>query len=242
MHRILGRHIEHDPASLAYAAPVLPKSAIRTVEWTRRIPILNQGNIGSCTGNAAVGALGTDSNGRTASSTVSVTAEAASRSRGRLTAGTHVLDETLAVAVYSLGTVLDRVPGNYPPEDTGSSGLGVMKALTTLGLASGYRHAFHIRAVASALQTGPVIVGMPWLQSMFEPAADGRIPVLPNSAIAGGHEVEIAAYDVTANEFWITNSWGTSWGHGGRGYLTGADLAWLLARHGDVTIPTWTSS
>lgn len=44
----LGRRVFHDPRSLAYAHPVLPKSAIQTVEWTRRIPILDQGRLGSC--------------------------------------------------------------------------------------------------------------------------------------------------------------------------------------------------
>lgn len=55
----------------------------------------------------------------------------------------------------------------------------------------------------------------------------------------GGHEVELTAYDAQTGTYEVTNSWGTTWGNGGRGYLTAADLAWLLARHGDVTIPTW---
>jgi hypothetical protein len=239
---VFGRHVEHDPRSLSFATPVLPKSGLRSVAWVRRIPVLDQGQLGSCTGNAATGALGTDSAGRTAPTAVTILPAAAARSRGRFQPGTHVLDEAFAVALYSLATVLDNVPGSYPQEDTGSSGLGVAKALKTLGLATAYRHAFHELAVASALQSGPVIIGIPWLQSMFDPAADGRVLVAPSTGIAGGHEVELTAYDATARTYEVTNSWGSSWGVKGRGYLTAPDLTWLLARHGDVTIPTWATT
>jgi len=239
---ILGRHVEHDPASLAYAAPILPKSALRDADWARRIPVLDQGNLGSCTGNAATGALGTDSAGRTAQTFVTISATGAAASRGRFAAGRHLLDEGFARSLYSLATELDAVPGAFPPVDTGSSGLGVAKALRMLGLAAGYRHAFHLQALTSALQFGPVIIGVPWLNSMFDPAADGRLTVDPESGVAGGHEVEIAQYDATHGEYWITNSWGASWGNRGRAYLAAADLRWLLSQHGDVTIPTWQHS
>lgn len=237
---VTGRHVEHDPRSLQFAATVLPKAAIRSVAWARRIPVLDQGQIGSCTGNAATGALGTDSAGRTAPTAVAILPAAAARSRGRFRPGVHVLDEVFAVSLYSLATMLDGVPGSYPREDTGSSGLGVAKALKVLGLATSYRHAFAEQAVASALQSGPVIIGIPWLSSMFEPAADGRIAVDAGIGVAGGHEVELTAYDATARTYEVTNSWGAGWGIKGRGYLAAADLAWLLARHGDVTIPIWT--
>lgn len=163
----------------------------------------------------------------------------AAASRGYFTAGEHQLDEQFAVALYSLATRLDSFPGAYPPQDTGSSGLGAAKALKALGLATGYSHAFSLQALASALQTGPVIIGIPWRRSMFTPAADGRIPVDQASGVAGGHEVEIVAYDAHLDEYWVTNSWGESWGSAGRAYLTAADLRWLLSQHGDVTVPAW---
>jgi hypothetical protein len=238
----LGRLVEHDPRSLAYAHGVLPKSAISSVSWTRRAPILDQGQLGSCVGNAGTGALGTDSAGRTASTSVTITAAGASASHGLFTAGQHTLDETFAVALYSLATLLDSVPGQYPPNDTGSSGLGVAKALQALGLATSYTHAFSIAALNSALQQGPVLIGIEWLNSMFNPAGDGRIPVDQTSGVAGGHELELCRYDATAGEYWVANSWGTSWGQSGYGYLTTADLTWLLSQQGDVTVPAWTTA
>lgn len=234
----LGRHVEHDPRSLAYAHGVLPKSAIKSVEWARRIPILDQGNLGSCTGNAATGVLGTDSAGRTASTTVTISAAGAAASHGLFTTGEHTLDEDFAVALYSLATILDGVSGKYPPTDTGSTGLGVAKALKALGLASGYTHAFSLDALNSALQAGPVMIGIEWLQSMFDTKSDGRIIVDQSSSVAGGHELELSKFDAATGEYWVPNSWNTSWGDAGWAYLTTADLTWLLSQQGDVTVPS----
>jgi hypothetical protein len=233
----LGRHINHDPRSLNYAHGVLPRGAIKSVEWTRRTAILDQGNLGSCVGNAATGALGTDSAGRTASTSVTITAAGAAASHGLFTAGSHALDEKFAVALYSLATILDSYSGQYPPTDTGSSGIGAGKALTALGLATGYTHAFSIAALNTALQTGPVLIGVPWLNSMFNPASDGRIPVDQSSGIAGGHELELSKYDASTGEYWINNSWSDTWGVKGSAYFTTADLTYLLSQQGDVTVP-----
>lgn len=234
----LGRHVEHDPRSLAYAHGVLPKSAIKSVSWTRRIPILDQGSLGSCTGNAGTGVLGTDSAGRTATGTVLITTAAADASHGLFTAGEHTLDEDFAVALYSLATILDSVSGTYPPDDTGSTGIGVAKALKALGLASGYTHAFSMAALNSALQTGPVMIGITWYNSMFDPKGDGQIVVDPKSGVAGGHELELLAFDAVTGEYEVPNSWNETWGHGGYGYFTTSALTSLLAQQGDVTVPS----
>jgi hypothetical protein len=240
--RHLGRHVEHDPQSLRYAHGVLPKSAIKSVAWTRRIPILDQGDLGSCTGNAAVGALGTDSAGRTASSTVTISAAGAAASHGLFTAGVHQLDEAFAVALYSLATILDGVSGQYPPTDTGSTGIGVAKALQALGLAASYTHAFSIAALNSALQAGPVLIGINWYQSMFDPRSDGQIVVDTKSGLAGGHELELNAYDAATGEYQVPNSWASSWGVDGCGYFTTASLTTLLGQQGDVTVPAWATA
>ena len=233
----LGRHVEHDPRSLAYAHGVLPKSAIKSVEWTRRIPILDQGNLGSCCGNAGTGVLGTDSAGRTASTSVTISAAGAAASHGLFTAGVHQLDEAFAVALYSLATTLDGISGTYPPTDTGSTGLGVAKALKALGLAGSYTHAFSLAALNSALQSGPVMIGVTWYNSMFDPKNDGQIVVNPASGVAGGHELELNAFDATTGEYQVPNSWNETWGRNGYGYFTTAALSSLLSQQGDVTVP-----
>lgn len=231
----LGRHVRHDPRSLAYAFGSLPQSAIQSVSWQRRIPILDQANLGSCTGNALVGVLGTDSKGRTATESVTVKADG----KGVFTAGTYALDEAFAVKAYSLNTLLDTYRGNYPPTDTGSDGLAAASTGKALGLLKGYRHAFTVDALRSALQAGPVLWGTVWLRSMFGTDADGFIKVDRTSGEAGGHELVISGYDVAEDVYEVQNSWGTSWGVDGFAYVHGADMAWLLSQDGDITVPEY---
>ncbi|MGY6019617.1 hypothetical protein [Streptomyces spinosirectus] len=229
----LGRHVEHDPRSLHFAQGVLPKAAIKSVEWTRRVPIFDQGQLGSCTGNAAAGLVGTDSAGRTGLTTVLLATDPAT------SATAWPVDEDLAVEVYKLATSLDSIRGTYPPDDTGSSGIGAAKALKSLGLASGYTHAFSLDALKSALQNGPVMVGTVWLNSMFDPTSAGNVTVDRTSDVAGGHEYVISAYDAGAGQFRIDNSWGDSWGVRGSAWVKAEDLQWLLSQQGDVTVPVW---
>lgn len=227
----LGRHVEHDPRSLRYAHGVLPTSAIKPASWTRRIPILDQGDLGSCTGNALTGVLGTDSAGRTATAQVTVTADP----KGVFTAGACALDESFALKAYELNTRLDSIRGQYPPDDTGSSGIACGKTGQQLGLLAGYTHAFSLDALKSALQTGAVMIGIVWLNSMFDPQADGTITVDKGSGVAGGHELVVSGWD--GARFRLDNSWGAGWGDKGSGYVAEADMRWLLSQDGDVTVP-----
>ncbi|MEV6504767.1 hypothetical protein AB0M61_01430 [Streptomyces sp. NPDC051642] len=226
----LGRKVEHDPRSLNYAHGVLPQTAIKSVDWTRRAPIFDQKNVGSCTGNAGAGLVATDFLGRTGLTSVTIDGQVLP------------VDEDFAVKVYELATQLDNITGSYPPDDTGSSGIGAAKALKKLGLATGYTHAFSVDAVKSALQTGPVMVGTVWLESMFDPTSAGNITVDRKSQVAGGHEYVLSAYDASARQFRADNSWGGSWGVRGSAWITEADMQWLLSQQGDVTVPAWTTA
>lgn len=228
----LGRHVEHDPRSLQYAHGVLPKTAIKSVDWTRRVPHFDQGQLGSCTGNAAAGLVGTDSAGRTGLTTVAITGDT----------NLWPVDEDLAVHVYELATQLDEFDGQYPPTDTGSSGLGAAKALVKLGLAAKYTHAFSLDALKSALQNGAAMAGTVWPESAFDVDSDGYLKVDRKSAIAGGHEYVISAWDATKKAFRMDNSWGDSWGLHGSAWIHEADMQWLLSQQGDVTVPVWATA
>ncbi|WP_322769571.1 hypothetical protein [Frankia sp. Cr1] len=212
----LGRHREHDPRSLAYAVAGLPHGALQSIRWTRRCPVFDQGSIGSCTGQAAAGWLGTDTATRK---------------------GDPGIVEDDALALYEAATRLDNVypPGQYPPDDTGSTGLGVAKALRAQGEITRYRHAFGLRAALTALQRGPILFGTIWRAAMFTPDPDGRI--YPAGTPAGGHEYLIDEVDVARGRIWLTNSWGPSWGVAGRAYLTWDDARLLLVWEGDVIVP-----
>lgn len=222
----LNRHINHDDRSRQYAFDTSGLSIVST-KHQRRIAVLNQGNLGSCTGNAGVGCLGTDPYYETIPS----------RTEPLLVAqGTYSFDEAGAVALYSDATAADDYPGQYPPTDTGSDGLTIAKVLKAHGLISGYQHTFSLDDALKALGVTPVICGTSWLQDMFDPAADGRLTV--SGAVAGGHEYVVDEVDAEHRRVWLTNSWGTGWGVDGRAYLTFEDFGTLLADSGDVTIFT----
>jgi len=219
----LGRHVRHDSRSLAYAYPeVDDPTTLKSIRHERYIPTLNQGNLGSCTGNAATGALGSGVFWDAGKTVLSATDEET--------------DEQYAVSVYSDATKIDSADGSYPPTDTGSDGISVAKILQSRGLISGYQHAFSLNATLNALAKQPVIIGVAWFSDMFNPDEDGRIH--PTGTVEGGHEVVLDELDVENQRVWIHNSWGDEWGVEGRCYLTWDDLDYLLQNQGDCTIFT----
>lgn len=204
----LGRHVAHDERSRAF--PAMGAAELQTVRHARRVPIFNQGELGSCTGNAAVGCLSTDPYGLDG-------------------------DEDLAIAVYSEATKLDRIRGVFPPNDTGSSGLAVMKALKNRGTIAAYHHAFGIDHVLAALVLRPGITGITWLTGCDNPDSDGVVSY--SGDVRGGHEVELVGLDKEAHLVWFANSWGEDFGLDGYFAMTWADYAAALSNHGDATFP-----
>jgi len=210
----LGRNVNHDPRSLRYQVGH-PARALKTVLHERKVPVFDQGNLGSCTGNASVGAVAT------------------APLFAALPASHPALDEALAVKVYGEATALDDYPGTYPPDDTGSDGLSVAKALQARGLISGFLHATSLVAMQAALQDTPVIVGTNWYSTMFTPDSNGFVH--PGGSVEGGHEWEVIGMDVDAKVFTAVNSWGTSWGQAGYFKITFSDMDRLLHENGDCT-------
>jgi hypothetical protein len=223
----LGRHMELDGRSLAYLVlgePELAKVTIKPAAYETPIPILDQGNLGSCTGNAG---------------TAGVAAAWAQAGRdwqsislnGLELSGDGNGDEQFAVELYHEATIKDGFEGEYPPDDSGSSGLGVCRALKAAGLIHSYTWATSLHALGLAFQRGGVIVGMPWLNAFFSPDADGFIdhdPAWQASGVAGGHELywaALEAYDPNNPHntiFRFDQSWGQSWGDHGRGRIRGS--------------------
>lgn len=211
--RRLGRHVNWDSRSLRYR--VAERAVLESQLWQRQIPVFDQGNLGSCTGNAAIGAVGTSP---LWSSSI-----------------TTSLDEETAVAIYSAGTRLDSEPGEYPPTDTGSDGLSVAKACKTAGLISGYTHATSLNEMLSALQTGPVIVGVNWYNSFDNTDSQGLVSLPANASVRGGHEFEVLGMDLNKQLFTCVNSWGAGWGVNGYFYMTFTTMSRLLNEDGDCT-------
>lgn len=223
----LGRHVKHDSRSLDYAfLPADAKPKRVNTFWNSGTGPLNQGKLGSCTGNATAQWL----------NTAFANAVRAATHKG------HYLTETDAVKIYSLGTQLDDSPGQYPPNDTGSNGISVAKAAEKLGYLDSYKHTFSFSSLQAALETTPVICGTIWTNTMFTPD-NGLVTVGPltDSNIAGGHEYLGCGLDFTEEVVIFRNSWGDqdAWEGckpGGYFAISFTEYRELLAAHGDVTI------
>lgn len=235
----LGRHKVLDPRSLAYRRRY-DGQPLRATAWEPRIPVLDQQNLraqgistaepygldadvdalGSCTANAAT-------------ALISILLD----KKQCATAGLDTTDaraaEEWAIGLYAQATSLDQWhDATWPSQDCGSSGLGVAKALRARGLVDQYGHATTAEELCALLQTGPVLMGMPWHAAFSEADGDGFIdadPAWADTVLEGGHEVCIVALEDVAFEFGrlipdetvlrFRNSWSSSWGDSGDGRL-----------------------
>jgi hypothetical protein len=150
----LGRHIHPLSLQLVGRHPLVGVRELVSVEHPRHCPILNQGNVGSCTGNATVGSLGT------------------TPVFEGLPVNHRALNEVLALQIYSDAEVIDG-DGPYPPNDNGSTGPSVAQVARADGYAADYRHYTDIDSFLQALQDGPVMVGANWYSSFDNPSATG---------------------------------------------------------------------
>jgi hypothetical protein len=208
----LGRHVEHDPRSRAFSAGT---AAIKTVSHKRHGKPFNQGNLGSCTGNAMAGLLMTEP----------------FWVRGR------ALTEKDAVALYKAATKLDSISGSYPPDDTGSTGLAVMKAAVKAKYITGYAHTFSLDQLLGSLVLGPGILGINWHDSFEDCRPGGGCRLTSDNKKQCGHEVELFGSDAAKKRVWCYNSWGPTWGgrKNGSFYFSLKTLTRLLGEQGDAT-------
>lgn len=208
----LGRHIEHDDRSFAYGVSHLV-TRVKSVTWERHCPPFNQGDLGKCTVEAGAGACMT----------------------GPLYKEGRSFSDEDTTNLYSVATHLDRIPGFYPPDDTGSSGLAAARALQKAGLITSYAHAFGVEQALRALSVGPVIIGISWY-SGFDSPSETSGNLIISGGVRGGHEVVLDMLDIENGYVGGTNSWGEDWGNLGKFVMTIRTFKRLLKEGGDVTV------
>lgn len=213
----LGRNVSHDSRNRRYPHRRSGR-ALTSQLWPRNIPILDQGNTGSCTGEEETGALGT----------------------GPLWAALSpdqraLVGQALAYRLYSDAEVIDG-DGPYPPYDNGSSGPSAAQAALNMGFIAGYTHCFAVADVLDALETGPVGIGSNWYSSMDSPDSTGLVTVSPDAYVRGGHEYLCRGKDVDLQLLHFDNSWGPSFGVNGSFSYSYATLERLLSEQGDATV------
>lgn len=186
----LGRQKVHDDRSRAFA---MPRKAIDRSLWKDKavriydpLPNPNQ-SVGNCTMCAKAMQMNAVGN--------------------RVTG--VVLDMQWAMDGYHIVTGIDPFPGQYPPDDTGSSGLASCKAAEQMGIGGAYYHEFNgADGVVQAVMEGKVVsVGTWWYESMFDPQPSGI--VRPFGAKAGGHQYVARGYDKSRDLVLIRCWWGS---------------------------------
>jgi hypothetical protein len=151
--------------------------------------------------------------------------------------------EHFAMQIYRQAQQVDDFPGETI---IGTSVLAAAKALQEGGYITSYTWAFNINDVIDAVvEIGPVVVGIPWFESMSTTRTSGMVEV--NGRIVGGHCVTITGYDPalqltgesTVEALRWRNSWGATYGAAGDGYVRAGDLERLLwGRYGsEACIP-----
>lgn len=213
----LGRHVNHDPRSLAFKYRAGPVSPLVDVRHPIGMEVLDQGQVGSCVGNAFTHLLSTEP------------------FKSTLPVDVHLGEEFARDDLYSDFTHNDQFPGAFKPDDTGTDGTTAGNRLTTRGFIAGFEHAMGITAFLAALQDHAVPIGIKWLESCYKPDANGLIRY--EGALAGGHELLADEYLAAPQLVGLQNSWNRTWGvDGGRCYISVADLGRALADGGDATV------
>jgi hypothetical protein len=222
-HPLLGCNIHLDSRSWDYA--LQPKATpILDVWHTPHISILDQGRIGSCSGNGSTSCAYHDPFFTSGASPWKYTA-----------------DEFGAQAWYHQNTVEDSYAGTWEPDDTGSDTTTSSKVAKEAGVCSGFQMSGDLDSSLEALQTRPGITGIPWYQSMFDAPSSGLLDVDMTTPLAGGHLLcvdRIITASAPGNGTGVVlvsgpNSWGTSWGDGGRWVMKASDWWALRQREGD---------
>lgn len=213
----------HDPRSRNFSI----RSVIGDrVEKVRRLwhagAVLDQGSEGACVGFGWTGDLLARPHSQVGVSTV----------RGN----SH------AITTYRRAQQIDEWSGeNY----SGTSVLAGAKAVEESGMIKGYRWCFGIDDVRDTLiTTGPVVLGVPWYQSMYSTDIDGLVRL--GGPLVGGHCILLTGYDpaypdqvnkgLTREMFRWRNSWGKSYGRGGNAWISAFDLTTLLAERGEACV------
>ena len=214
----------YDPAKLGAVLPTLPAVVDLRPGCSA---IENQGQLGSCTGNAIAGLI--EYLDRKANKNLEVSRlfiyyqERVLEGTVNYDAGAYIRDGIKAVNIYGapLESLWPYTIGRFATRPTTAAYADAAKRK-----AGAYQRVTNFAGVKSALAQGyPVVVGFTVYES-FEGNANNTTGMMPypNTAteqVLGGHAVAIVGYNDTLNggRFICRNSWGTNWGDRGYFYM-----------------------
>lgn len=209
----LGRTIiQHDPRSRAFSVRPLLEEYRRSRIWWRR-GVFDQGSTSTCVGQSVMGLVNT-------------TPFRVGQAKQQLLYSPYDL--------YKAAQQLDPWPG-AEPSYYGTSTLAGFAAAKDAGLITEYRWCFGLADVVDTLSSlGPVVIGVNWYSSFDRTGYDGRLRITPGATVRGGHAVELVSVNFAEKTVRGVNSWGKTWGAGGRFELDFATLDRLLGEDGEA--------
>jgi hypothetical protein len=153
---------------------------------------------------------------------------------------TEEFGNRLARLFYKEAQKIDEWPGE---DYSGTSVLAGAKIMKKYGYISEYRWCFNIDDIIDAVVLeGPVVIGIPWYSSMYQTNSQGLTAVRGGSV--GGHCILLTGYHPaklfgkqSLEVFRWRNSWGSSYGLNGSGYIKVSDLRNLFHEGGEACIP-----
>lgn len=187
-------------------------------------PVYDQGQLGSCTANVVSAAIDYERNkqGLGFAYPSRLFAYYCTRSiehTTRIDAGASIKDAYKAVNKYGICPetdwpyVVNKFATRPNPKAFRDAKKDVLVQYETVPVSS------LINVISVGL---PVGIGIS-VYSSFESqnvASNGHVPMpSPNEQLLGGHAILLCGYDVNVGVFKFRNSWGTSWGEQGYGYI-----------------------
>jgi len=161
-------------------------TAVSSVGWLSNNPFAgNQGRVGACEAFTQL--------------------DIACAKPRTLSFATQALLNTAGLNAYKWITANDDVPGSWPQEDTGSDSLSGCKWLVQNGFAKGCQVLNGMAAIKVAIQSGPVIAGMNWLDGMMTPDRCGNMSL--TGPVDGGHAEGLFGYNVPTDTWLVQNHW-----------------------------------
>jgi C1A family cysteine protease len=186
-------------------------------------PIEDQGNLGSCTGNAVAGVV--EYLDRKSGKNLDVSRlfiyyeERVLEGSVNFDAGAYIRDGIKVV--NKKGAPLESIwPYNINKFSTRPNQAAYTDALKrTVGT---YEKCTNFDAIKNALARGfPVVVGFDVYESFYNIGSNGIMsyPNVNTEELLGGHAVAIVGYNDNTSRFIVRNSWGTSWADRGYFYM-----------------------
>jgi C1A family cysteine protease len=236
---------------------VAPKEVVEALPGSMDLrssdtPILNQGSMGSCVAHAAIAVFQWLQKFKTKTffvgSRMFIYKKARDYSGLTGDSGTYLRDGAKAMANFGV-----------PPESLWAYNVTLLDVEPTAAVKAeaikahadsywrldGANTTETLNNIKSAMATNglPVMFGTTVYDSIFNVGSDGLIP-LPSGAPAGGHAMAAVGYDDAKSALLVKNSWGTSWGMSGYGwlpyyYVTSGLLAdaWVVATESQIPAP-----